>query len=458
MNIFELIEPINLSNQVKTDNLAKQKRALSVSITRRRPAYSFMSSRMSTKHYNDNFVKMAVSPQTRKNSNGPVNKSLASRTRFEIMVPDLNKLTTETDRYKFVMSASREVLDKIEPGMYFGLRFGPVYKPIDQQLIYDFDSNSIYRRENVIGYENTVVYDPRNVYMMLDKNNYRNVFVDTKTYVPILHSQLTRLSDTETYADEIITDDIVPQGFFTEPHNAYDYREAARQREYYKQFNQHVQDLQDVYDAVENERLPADEDEALDDELSPPPPRKGRSYKPTQPTQPTQPAPPEQPAQPGMPKSVVENYIKLQAQRKQKEQEEQYEQDEQDDFIPYDDDISFGMKIANKPNIHDYVVQRIIDNMYKMYDFIVRGKEKNGISTNIEQEIQYTYELYKEKRKEKAKDSLKSFVIFLSHNTNPKVSEFGKKTKEIMEEYNYNIEFTTFLQKFLNSKIKNGSI
>ena len=62
MNIFELIEPINLSNQIKTDNLAKQKRALSVSITRRRPAFSFMSSRMRTKHYNDDFVKMAVAP------------------------------------------------------------------------------------------------------------------------------------------------------------------------------------------------------------------------------------------------------------------------------------------------------------------------------------------------------------------------------------------------------------
>lgn len=230
MNIFELIEPINLSNQVKTDSLAKQKRSLSVGITRRRPAYSFMSSRMSTKSYNDNFIETPVTPQTRKNSNGPVNKSLASRTRFEIMVPDLNKLTTETDRYKFVMSASREVLDKIEPGMYFGIRVGPAFKPEDQQLIYDFDSNEIYRRV-INDYDSFIAYDPRNVYIMLDKNNYKNVFVDTKNYVPILNSQL--ISADELYEEEEEEeeyDDLVP--YVPDQHPREDnIREQARRKE-----------------------------------------------------------------------------------------------------------------------------------------------------------------------------------------------------------------------------------
>ena len=234
MNIFELIEPINLSNQVKTDSLAKQKRSLSVGITRRRPAYSFMSTRMSTKSYNDNFIETPVIPQTRKNSNGPVNKSLASRTRFEIMVPDLNKLTTETDRYKFVMSASREVLDKIEPGMYFGIRVGPAFKPEDQQLIYDFDSNAIYRRVNN-DYDSSIAYDPRNVYIMLDKNNYKNVFVDTKNYVPILHSQLISADDMyEEEEEEAEYDDIVPYNPGLNPREDAYNEEARRKEEEYR--------------------------------------------------------------------------------------------------------------------------------------------------------------------------------------------------------------------------------
>ena len=234
MNIFELIEPINLSNQVKTDSLAKQKRSLSVGITRRRPAYSFMSSRMSTKSYNDNFIETPVIPQTRKNSNGPVNKSLASRTRFEIMVPDLNKLTTETDRYKFVMSASREVLEKIEPGMYFGIRVGPAFKPEDQQLIYDFDSNEIYRRVNN-DYDSFIAYDPRNVYIMLDKNNYKNVFVDTKNYVPILHSQLISADDLyEDEEEEAEYDDLVPYNPGLNPREDAYNEEARRKEEEYR--------------------------------------------------------------------------------------------------------------------------------------------------------------------------------------------------------------------------------
>lgn len=241
MNIFELIEPINLSNQVKTDSLAKQKRSLSVGITRRRPAYSFMSTRMSTKSYNDNFIETPVTPQTRKNSNGPVNKSLASRTRFEIMVPDLNKLTTETDRYKFVMSASREVLDKIEPGMYFGIRVGPAFKPDDQQLIYDFDSNAIYRRVNN-DYDSSIAYDPRNVYIMLDKNNYKNVFVDTKNYVPILHSQLISADDMyEEEEEEAEYDDLVPYNPGLNPReDAYNEEARRKEEEYRKRVSQNI--------------------------------------------------------------------------------------------------------------------------------------------------------------------------------------------------------------------------
>ena len=260
MNIFELIEPINLSNQVKTDNLAKQKRALSVNITRRRPSYSFMSTRMSTKSYNDNFVKMPVIPQTRKNSNGPVNKSLASRTRFEIMVPDLNKLTTETDRYKFVMSASREVLDKIEPSMYFGIRVGPAYNPVDQQLIYDFDSNIIYRRV-LNEHDSFIEYDPKNAHMMLDKNNYKNVFVDTKNYVPILRNQL--LNTYALYEEYKEPEDLVPYvpGQHPEEDNI---REQARSKEheYQSRISQNV--FNQANDILQGLSLPTEYEKDLE--------------------------------------------------------------------------------------------------------------------------------------------------------------------------------------------------
>lgn len=452
MNIFELIEPINLSNQVKTDNLAKQKRALSVSITRRRPAFSFMSSRMSTKSYNDNFVKMPVIPQTRKNSNGPINKSLASRTRFEIMVPDLNKLTNETDRYKFVISASRDVLDKIEPGMYFGIRVGPVYKPVEQQLIYDFDSNIIYRRENVNADENIVVYDPRNVYMMLDKNNYKNIFVDTKTYVPILHSQLISADDLYEEGEEYEEpEDLVP--YVPDQHPEEDnIREQAAKEHQRKQFNQHVQDLQDIYDAVENERLPADEDEAMDDEL--PPPRKGRRYKPAQPAPPVQPAQPVPPAQPAQPaQSVQQNpmayYHTHIAPRMQDDQEEQ---DEQDDFIPYDDEKQYMIKLLNikQTQRREVIEERIIKNFERFFDYLVRKREKSGKQTTREDEIGILFDTYRNKWKNFAFDSLKQFASFLSkYKRDPKVASIGLETLKLMNIENFDLNLQGFLKNFI---------
>lgn len=455
MNIFELIEPINLSNQVKTDSLAKQKRALSVSITRRRPAYSFMSSRMSTKSYNDNFIETPVTPQTRKNSNGPVNKSLASRTRFEIMVPDLNKLTTETDRYKFVMSASREVLDKIEPGMYFGIRVGPAFKPDDQQLIYDFDSNAIYRRVNN-DYDSFIAYDPRNVYIMLDKNNYKNVFVDTKNYIPILHNQLISADDLyEDEEEEEEYDDLVPYNPGLNPRED-NIREQAAKEHQRKQFNQHVQDLQDVYEAVENERLPADEDEAMDDEL--PPPRKGRPYKPVQPVQPAQPeqpappAQPEQPAQPGMPQSAMQYYITHIAPRMQEEQEEQEEQDEQDDFIPYDDEKQYMIKLLNikQTQRREVIEERIIKNFERFFDYLVRKREKSGEQTTRENEIGILFDTYRNKWKNFAYDSLKQFASFLSkYKRDPKIASMGLETLKLMNIENFDLNLQVFLKNFI---------
>ena len=252
MNIFDLIEPINLINQIKTDALSKQRNSLNVSITRKKPGYSFMSSRMHSRPYNDSFINTAVSPQTRKNSNGPVNKSLASKTRIDIMVPDLNRLTTETERYKFVTTASRDVLAKIEPSMYFGIRVGPVYKPIDMQLIYDFDSNVIYKREFAED-ESRIVYNENSPYMMIDKVNYRNIFIDTKNFVPILSYQMTRMSEIETYEDDNITEDLVPNGFFSEHPNADNIREEARMHEEEKQFNQGMQELREKAMALESE-------------------------------------------------------------------------------------------------------------------------------------------------------------------------------------------------------------
>ena len=265
MNIFDLIEPINLINQIKTDALSKQRNSLNVSITRKKPAYSFMASRMHSRPYNDSFINTAVTPQTRKNSNGPVNKSLASKTRIEIMIPDIDKLTTETERYKFVTTASRDVLAKIDPSMYFGIRVGPVYKPIDRQLIYDFDSNVIYKRE-LVDDETRIVYNENSPYMMIDKVNYRNIFIDTKNFVPILSYQLTRLTDIETYEDDIITEDLVPNGFYSEHPNADNIREEARMHEEEKQFNQEKQELQDLHTAIDSARRPVDEEEIDNDD------------------------------------------------------------------------------------------------------------------------------------------------------------------------------------------------
>ena len=240
MNIFDLIEPINLINQIKTDALSKQRNSLNVSITRKKPAYSFMASRMHSKPYDDSIIETAVTPQTRKNSNGPVNKSLASRTRIDIMVPDLNRLTTETERYKFVTTASRKVLDKIDPSMYFGIRVGPSFKPFEEQLIYDFDGNVIYKRvydTSILLNPRMYVYDSKTPYMMLDKNNYRNVFVDTKNYVPILRDQLISYENAaydDGVEEEVEQEELVPYIPNFDPREEEYNREATRKSEEYK--------------------------------------------------------------------------------------------------------------------------------------------------------------------------------------------------------------------------------
>ena len=61
-----------------------------------------------------------------------------------------------------------------------------------------------------------------------------------------------------------------------------------------------------------------------------------------------------------------------------------------------------------------------------------------------------SYKSDKEKKGETAKDSLRSVIIFMSHNTSfPILADFGKKTLNFMDQYKYNIKFTEFLEKFL---------
>ena len=134
-------------------------------------------------------------------------------------------------------------------------------------------------------------------------------------------------------------------------------------------------------------------------------------------------------------------------------QEEQDEQDEQDDFIPYDDEQQYMLRLGNPNNQSrrlEIIKERIIKNFERFFDYLVRKREKSGEQTTRKDEIGILYDTYINKWKNFAYDSLKQFASFLSkYKRDPKVASMGLETLKLMNKENFDLDLQGFLKNFI---------
>lgn len=195
MNIFKLITPVNRYNYVnhpyiKRDLDYYSQHSDSVSNT---DEFAFMKRKKlsTTIHglaYNDNYLIPKINVISNAMKVDIQDRTPLSKRMPELMQNPYIPFGDPNTKYDEIISASQQMLSTVEPINYFGCR-------IVNDYIYNFDTGMIFKiipKDFLARYidptlikESTVYVDSRSAMIMPNKSAFKNIWMDTKKYIPI---------------------------------------------------------------------------------------------------------------------------------------------------------------------------------------------------------------------------------------------------------------------------------
>lgn len=195
MNIFKLITPVNRYNYVnhpyiKRDLDYYSQHSDSVSNT---DEFAFMKRKKlsTTIHglaYNDDYLIPKINVISNAMKVNIEDRTPLSKRIPEVMNNPYIPFGDPNTKYDEIISASQQMLSTVEPINYFGCRVVGDY-------IYNFDTGMIFKiipKDFLARYidptlikESTVYVDSRSAMIMPNKSAFKNIWMDTKKYIPI---------------------------------------------------------------------------------------------------------------------------------------------------------------------------------------------------------------------------------------------------------------------------------
>ena len=195
MNIYKLISPVNKYNYVNHPFIKRDLDYYSqhYSETNNDNEFDFMKRKKLSNiiHgfvYDDNYLK----PKINVISNA-MKVDIQDRTPISKRVPEIMQnpyipFGDENTKYDELLAASQQMLASVEPINYFGCRIVGDY-------LYNFDIGMIFKiipKDFLARYidptlikESTVYVDSRSAMIMPQKSAFKNIWLDTKRYIPI---------------------------------------------------------------------------------------------------------------------------------------------------------------------------------------------------------------------------------------------------------------------------------
>lgn len=203
MNIYKLISPVNRYNYVNhpyikrdLDYYSQHSDNTSASYTdntNNTDEFAFMkrkklSNNIHGMKYNDDYL----TPKIKVISNA-MKVDIQDRTPLSKRLPELMQnpyipFGDPNTKYDELLTASQQMLSSVEPINYFGCR-------IVGQYLYNFDIGMIFKIipkdflarfiDPTLIKESTVYVDSRSAMIMPQKSAFKNIWMDTKTYIPV---------------------------------------------------------------------------------------------------------------------------------------------------------------------------------------------------------------------------------------------------------------------------------
>lgn len=195
MNIYKLISPVNKYNYVNHPYIKRDLDYYSqhYSDTNNTDEFSFMKrKKLSTNIYGMAYNDDYIIPKINVISNA-MKVDIQDRTPLSKRVPELMQnpyipFGDPNTKYDELISASQQMLSSVEPINYFGCRVVGDY-------LYNFDTGMIFKIipkdflariiDPTLIKESTVYVDPRSAMIMPNKSAFKNIWMDTKRYIPI---------------------------------------------------------------------------------------------------------------------------------------------------------------------------------------------------------------------------------------------------------------------------------
>ena len=195
MNIYKLIAPVNKYNYVNHPYLKRDLDYYSqhTDNTNNDNEFDFMKrKKLSTTIYGSNYNDDYLIPKINVISNA-MKVDIQDRTPLSKRIPEVMQnpyipFSDPNTKYDELISASQQMLASVEPVNYFGCRIVGDY-------LYNFDIGMIFKiipKDFLARYidptmikESTVYVDSRSAMIMPNKSAFKNIWMDTKRYIPI---------------------------------------------------------------------------------------------------------------------------------------------------------------------------------------------------------------------------------------------------------------------------------
>lgn len=213
MNIFKLITPVNKYNYVNHPYLKRDLDYYSQHLSdtnNNTDEFAFMKrKKLSTNiyglAYNDNYLIPKINVISNAMKVDIQDKTPLSKRLPELMQNPYIPFGDPNTKYDELITASQQMLSSVEPINYFGCR-------IVGEYLYNFDTGMIFKIipkdflarfiDPTLIKQSTVYVDSRSAMIMPNKSAFKNIWMDTKKYIPI-HP---------TYVETIDINSLIPNG------------------------------------------------------------------------------------------------------------------------------------------------------------------------------------------------------------------------------------------------------
>ena len=195
MNIYKLITPVNKYNYVNHPYIKRDLDYYSqhTDNTNNTDEFAFMKrKKLSTNiyglTYNDDYLTPKINVISNAMKVNIEDKTPLSKRLPELMQNPYVPFGDPNTKYDELLTASQQMLNSVEPINYFGCR-------IVNDYLYNFDIGMIFKiipKDFLARYidptlikESTVYVDSRSAMIMPQKSAFKNIWMDTKKYIPI---------------------------------------------------------------------------------------------------------------------------------------------------------------------------------------------------------------------------------------------------------------------------------